>query len=476
MKTEMTAETRTEMTTQMTPRYMRELQRIAFRNLARHRVKTALTVLAIAVSTGMYIFLDGWLLGMRLDSQRNIVSYETGAAKLQRAAYIDKLDELPMYENFDGWETYAAALDRAGYAAAPRFVFSGTLYSENGSAPVLFIGCDPDSERNLLRWPDFIEDGSPLHNGMTGDNGLPAPQIALGAVTADRLGVSTNGKLNRINGALPPVRITTAVDIKDERGVVRHVYQVIDAVVAGIVNSPNPKNNNNTAWIPLDVLQDDNGLMLDGKVTELLIRAKNADDMRLPARKELPAAITNALSAPLGDALSTPLPAGLAVYGWQTYTADYEGAMKSDDVSSRIMAAVLFILAFLGIANTMLLAILERTKEIGMMRAQGMTDGDLIAAYMLEAGMAGFFGAAAGVVIGCLCTIPMVRHGIDFSAMTEAMGGDMGYRVTGLFRSAWNLPVIIGSGLVATLISAGTAYFPIRRALKMAITDSLRFE
>ncbi|MDR1095810.1 MAG: FtsX-like permease family protein [Spirochaetaceae bacterium] len=464
----------------MTARYMRELQRIAFRNLARHRVKTALTVLAIAVSTGMYIFLDGWLLGMRLDSQRNIVSYETGAAKLQLAAYIDKLDELPMYENFGGWEAYAAALDRAGYDTAPRFVFSGTLYSENGSAPVVFIGCDPDSERTVLRWPGFIEDGSPLHNGATGDNGLPAPQIALGARTADRLGVSANGKLNRVNGALPPVRITTAVDVKDERGVVRHVYQVIDAVVAGIVNSPNPKNNNNTAWIPLDVLQDDNGLMLDGRVTELLIRAKNADDTRLPSRNEQPAVIAavldDALSAPLGNAHGAPLPAGLAVYGWQAYTADFEGAMKSDDVSSRIMAAVLFILAFLGIANTMLLAILERTKEIGMMRAQGMTDGDLTMAYMLEAGMAGFFGAVAGVVIGCLCTIPMVKYGLDYSAMAEAMDGDIGYRVTGIFRSAWNLPVIIGSGIVATLISAGTAYFPIRRTLKMAITDSLRFE
>jgi ABC-type lipoprotein release transport system permease subunit len=460
----------------MTPRYLRELQQIAFRNLARHRVKTALTVLAIAVSTGMYIFLDGWLLGMRLDSQRNIVSYETGAAKLQRAAYVDKLDELPMYENFDGWAAYAAALDRAGYAAAPRFVFSGTLYSENGSAPVLFIGCDPDAERAVLRWPDFIEDGVPLRNGITGDNGLPAPQIVLGAMTADRLGVSTGGKLNRINGALPPVRITTAIDIKDERGVVRHVYQVIDAVVAGIVHSPNPKNNNNTAWIPLDVLQDDNGLMLDGKVTELLIRAKNADDTRLPAmkkgQKEHPAAIT----AALGAALGAPLPAGLAVYGWQVYTADFEGARKSDDVSSRIMAAVLFILAFLGIANTMLLAILERTKEIGMMRAQGMTDGELIAAYMLEAGMAGFFGAVAGVAIGCLCTIPMVKYGLDYSAMAEAMGGDMGYRSTGIFRSTWNPPVIIASGLVATLISAGTAYFPIKRALNRTITESLRFE
>jgi ABC-type lipoprotein release transport system permease subunit len=470
-----------KMKANMTLRYALELKRIAFRNLARHRMKTALTVLAIAVSVATYVFVDGWLLGMQLDSQRNIVSYETGAAKVQAAAYIEKLDELPMYENFSDWETYAISLDQAGYDTAPRFVFAGTLYTESGSAPVTFIGCDPEAEQRLLRWTDYIEDGGPIHNGVVDENGLPMPQIVLGAMTADKLGVSTNGKLNKTDGALPAVRITTAVDIKDEmrdersgedgKEVIRHVYQVIDAVVAGIVNSPNPKNNNNVAWIPLDVLQDDNGLMLEGAVTELLVRAKNADDTRLPGRNESPGAIAAVLENTPGG-----LPPGLGVYGWQTYAADYEAAAQGDDVSSRIITAILFILAFLGIANTMLLAILERTKEIGMMRAQGMTDSDLMLTYMLEAGMAGFLGSLAGVVIGCLCTIPMVKHGLDFSAMANAMDGNIGYRTTGVFRSTWNVPVIIASGIVATLVSAGAAFFPIRRALKMAITDSLRFE
>ncbi|GHT79160.1 hypothetical protein FACS1894130_07150 [Spirochaetia bacterium] len=124
----------------------------------------------------------------------------------------------------------------------------------------------------------------------------------------------------------------------------------------------------------------------------------------------------------------------------------------------------------------MLLAILERTKEIGMMRAQGMTDGQLVFTYMLEAGMVGFFGSVLGVIIGCLINIPMVKYGIDYSQMMEAMGGNMGYRVNGIFRSAWNVPVIIGTGIIAVLLSSVTAFFPTRRALEMPITESLRFE
>ncbi|MDR0708894.1 MAG: ABC transporter permease, partial [Spirochaetaceae bacterium] len=111
-----------------------ELRRIAFRNLARHRVKTVLTITAVSVSVGLSIFMDGWLAGMNIDSRRNIANFEIGAAKLQTKAYFDRKDELPMYESFSGWEQSAAALDRAGYDSAPRFVFTGTVYSEAASA------------------------------------------------------------------------------------------------------------------------------------------------------------------------------------------------------------------------------------------------------------------------------------------------------------------------------------------------------
>jgi putative ABC transport system permease protein len=130
----------------------------------------------------------------------------------------------------------------------------------------------------------------------------------------------------------------------------------------------------------------------------------------------------------------------------------------------------------MGIANTMLLAILERTRETGMMRALGMTDSQLIAAYMIEAGMVGFLGSLSGIALGCLINIPMVKYGLDYSASFEAMGGDVGYRVTGILRSVWNVPAIFGAGIAATVLAACMAFFPIRRALRMPVTENLRFE
>jgi ABC-type lipoprotein release transport system permease subunit len=212
--------------------------------------------------------------------------------------------------------------------------------------------------------------------------------------------------------------------------------------------------------------------MLEGKVTELIIRQRNAGDTALPGRHESAPAITAALEAELGR----PLPPELGIFGWEGYVKDFIAASAGDNWSARIMAFILFVLSFLGIANTMLLAILERTREIGMMRAQGMTGAELVLTLMAEAGMAGLIGSAAGLVLGCLVNIPMVKYGIDFSAMTETMGGDIGYRVNGLFRSAWNWPVIIGSAAVATLVAAGMALLPALRVIKMPVTESLRFE
>jgi ABC-type lipoprotein release transport system permease subunit len=563
-----------------------ELTRIALRNLARHKVKTVLTVAAVSISVGAYIFMDGWLTGMNIDSLRNIANFEIGAAKIQTAAYYAKKDDLPMYENFENWEQSAAALDRAGYDSAPRFVFTGTIYSESASAPMTFIGCDPTAEAELLHYPEYMESGRYIKGG--------AFEIVLGAVTADKLKVGIPQRparedLDEILAGLPPgdrdfvrnlyedapppregffapsagrmgaerrslkknippadldrywrlladtgrmdVQISTVIDMKaaplsirkekfdadlepvlsgeeqelfrrayefdeltetwylvsedgalqeqilaamirsDYAGAVRHVNQLISAAAVGVVNSPNPKTNNNTVWIPLDVLQDEAGLMLEGRVTELLIRAKDADSAKVPGKTEEPVSIKAALTE-----VGYVLPAELDIFPWQGYVQDYLGASGGDDISSRVMIVILFILSFMGIANTMLLAVLERTREIGMMRALGMTDGQLIAAYMMEAGMVGLLGSLAGTALGCLFNIPMVKYGVDFTAMTDSMGGDIGYRVTGIFRSAWNIPVIVSSGILAAVLAACTAFFPTRRVLKAPVTESLRFD
>jgi ABC-type lipoprotein release transport system permease subunit len=275
------------------------------------------------------------------------------------------------------------------------------------------------------------------------------------------------------------VRISTVIDYKMPSGAVRHVNQLIDAKVVGTVNSPDPANNYNIAYMPLDVLQDEAGMMLEGHITELIIRDKKMTAADMTGKSEKKEVIVAALVASLNAALAAQgltLPAELDVFQWEDYSEGYFGHESMEYGSTQMFTVILFFLAFIGISNTMLLAILERGKEIGMMRAMGMTDGQLVITYMLEAGFLGLIGSALGIVLGCIIIFPLVKYGVDFSEVVDQMGGNIGYRIAGNFRAAWRPVTIIGTGVVATLLSMFMALMPTRRSTKMAITDSLRFE
>jgi len=589
-----------------------ELKKIAMRNLARHKVKTILTSAAITVSVAVFIFINGWLRGMIIDSRRNIVNYEMGAAKLQTKLYFEKKDEMPSYENFTDWEKYHDALDTEGYVSAPRYVFSGTLSSISGSAPIVFYGVDPAFEAETMRYVPYVDFGRYVQNGDFGialgtyaaeklKVGIPtrpyrqeleelivsATQNSAGAdkvsdadfirslynaaskkksfwdvdkkttepqPSAKREGSPLEGNermilkkdasrsdLDRYWNILDAsgrndVRINAVIDIKavpetiradkwkgelfpalhDEdkplveaayeyqdfidsyllveenekalndvltamiragySGAVAHVNQSLEVKVVGVINSPAPLPNGNTAYIPLDILQDETVMMLEGAVTELVIREKNAPDFRLPGKSESSSVISTALERGLAKA-GYVMPNELIVHTWEEYMQDYLGYEAMENTMPQVVAGLLLLLSFLGISNTILLAILERTKETGMMRAMGMTDRQMILVYMLEAGFLGFIGSVLGIILGCIINYPMVKYGIDFSAFVDIMGGNgIGFRTTSSFRSIWNVPVIIGSGIIATIISSCMAFFPTRRALKMPITESLRFE
>jgi len=571
-----------------------ELKKMALRNLARHKVKTVLTSLAIMVSVAVYIFLNSWLGGMAIESRRNIVNFEIGAAKLQTKLYFEKKDEMPSYENFKDWEVYKKALESEGYVSAPRYTFSGTLFSVSGSAPVLFFGIDPAAEKDVLRYPNYVDFGRFVESGNF--------EIALGTIAAEKLkvgipsrpyrqeleelilitannkddadfirslydmtletkdpfGINVDTKsvagnermvlkrdtskndLARYWDLLEAtgrnnVRISTVIDIKaaperirrdkwegelmpelrgedrpvveaayeyfelmneyllmeqDEAqlakvldamiragysGAVNHINQAFDVKVAGVINSPAPLPNGNTAFIPLDVLQDDTGMMLEGAVTELIIREKDVSDDRLPGKSESGLVITEALQRGLAG-MGLPMPDDLSVRTWQEYMEDYLSYEAIQTGMPQVLAFLLLLLSFLGISNTILLAILERTKEIGMMRAMGMTDRQMIVTYMLEAGFLGLIGSIMGIILGCIVNYPIVKYGIDFTAMGDLMPDGIGFRTTAVFRSSWNIAVIFFSGITATLLASFMAYFPTRRAVKKPITESLRFE
>ena len=431
-----------------------ELVRIAFRNLGRHKVKTVITTTAVALGILAYLYMDAFLLGTNTESRRNLVNFETGAAKIYSRAYWDKREELPLYEGFAGSAEIGERLRREGYDVAPRATFVGSLLSQKEELPFVFVGVDPEAERRVLRYHRYVD---PDGGGHFPANGVF--EILLGIKGAKDLGVRTGDT----------VRLSTVIDKRDENGVLRHINQVIDLVVAGAVNSPDPVVNGYIGYLPLGILQDEAGILLGGDVTELIIRKTGAREDELPGSFESPETIARKL----GEGL----PESLVVVGWKENALDYLAASAADVIQSIVFLGFFFVIVLMVIANTVLMAVLERTREIGMLRALGMTDASVVKLFSIETGMIGLLGALIGLVLFLPINYWMVNYGIDYSPMMEEAGlSNLGYRVVGIFKSAWNFPSMALSVVAATILSSATALLPSLRAVRMTITSALRSE
>lgn len=424
--------------------------KIAFRNLGRHKVKTLITCTAIAVGITSYIYLDAMMAGMNIGAKRNIVNYQSGAAKIYTRAYFEEKKYMPLYEGFTNYKPILEKLDNAGYYGAPIARFQGTLINKDIELPFSLAAVDPVTHEQVFGLEEFIVEPGTLEPDSF--------SIVLGINAARKLKA----------GIGDVVKLYTVIKTKDIEGNVRNEYQVIILKVSGLLKSPNLVINGNFGIVPMAMLQDEQGLRLEGMVTEIAVRKKGAEMNTLPGKDESAEVISTVLQDVLDNTFT--------VVGWREDNKDLITVMESKTSFSSIIVGVLVLIVIIGVSNTMLMAVMERTKEIGMMNALGMTGGEILAIYMLEAAMIGFIGSFIGVLLGCLANWPMVTYGLDFTRMMESGQYDESFSLIALVYSVWNYQAMIFSVVFMTLISSITAFFPALGAVRKNIVDALRFE
>ena len=175
----------------------------------------------------------------------------------------------------------------------------------------------------------------------------------------------------------------------------------------------------------------------------------------------------------LNEELESRFP-GVAALGWPVLAHDYLALMESKSSSNGLLLFLVFLIAAVGISNTMLIAVYERIREFGMMRALGMDDAAIRAAMVIEAGIIGLLGSLTGLVLGAAATFWLVNWGLDMSGLYGATS--IGYRVAGVFRGAWNPGIMVTSVVFGVLASMAIALLPARRALRLDVVQCLRHE
>ena len=129
----------------------------------------------------------------------------------------------------------------------------------------------------------------------------------------------------------------------------------------------------------------------------------------------------------------------------------------------RVQELIAILVALLGLLNTLLIAVLERTREIGVLRAMGASRRQVAAIIVVEAGLMGVAGAILGVVLGA--ALSWVN--VDVISIVHT-----GWRVAYHFDHASALQMV-GLSIVVAVVAA---YLPARRAARLVITDALEYE
>jgi len=124
--------------------------------------------------------------------------------------------------------------------------------------------------------------------------------------------------------------------------------------------------------------------------------------------------------------------------------------------------------ASIGIANTMIMSVYERTKEIGILKAVGASPGQIRALFVVEASLIGLLGGVVGTILGWLLGL-----GLNWLILEILAWQEMPMQGT-FFVIAWWL--IVGALVFATLIGLLAGLYPAARAARLAPLDALRYE
>lgn len=224
--------------------------------------------------------------------------------------------------------------------------------------------------------------------------------------------------------------------------------------VSGIFRTNNDLFEALSVFVPMGELRTLTG-MEDGMYHRVIVRLDNnelTDKVTPVLRKELP---------------------GYEVLSWKEIQPDL--AMLSDmmeQVYGIFMAIILAALAF-GIVNTMLMSVLERTKELGMLAAIGMNRRKTFLMIMLESVFLSFTGGIAGMALGGAAIAATAKHGINLVKYSEGMEA-FGY--TAHLYPTIGAQFFFTTALLIVITGILSSIYPARKALKLNPVEALRGE
>ncbi|MDR0560240.1 MAG: FtsX-like permease family protein [Prevotellaceae bacterium] len=400
--------------------------RLSWRNIWRNKVRSGVILGAIAIGllAGTYLsaLMSGWVLGTVNSDINNFMSH----VQIHDTAFVANSDINAVFQK----TTVQERIARSGIEAtlACRLKMNGMLASANNAIGIAVKGIDRDEEMKTTTLYRQIPDS--LGAFFPDDARLP---IFISGKTADKLKVRVKSKI--------------IFTFQDSRG----DMQSLAFRVCGIFKTTNGMFDESTAFVRYADIFPTTGLP-DGAAHEaaVLFSGLEASDALTPKIREL-----------FPD---------MKVDDWTEMSPTLAMNMAFMDMMTLIFTGIfLFALSF-GIVNTMLMAVLERSRELDMLGAIGMSRRKVFSMIMFETLLLTFIGSIAGIILALAFLAPSVHSGLD---LTPLMGedfvdwgfGSVIYPVVNIKMFLQTIALVFAAGILSAVYPAKKALGDRRKAL-----------
>jgi ABC-type lipoprotein release transport system permease subunit len=401
--------------------------KMAWRNMWRNWRRTAIALVAIILGLILLLLFDSFIKGSDQAIFGNAVRVYGGNIQVHTPGFRDKARRLPLLPLADAEAVVQAArAEPTVVAAAKRINTGGLITSGDDSHAVVITAIEPEVEAAISLQASNIADGRFLLE----DEG---DAVFIGKGLAELLGVGVGD------------RVTLLGHSKHE------TMRQRSMTIVGIYDLGSPDLEKGTVFITLAEAQ--NLYNLRDSATEVAVSLQDIthEDQVLPS-------------------LQAALP-GYEVDSWRTLRPEITETLATKQVFVTIFGLVVVLIASIGILNLQLMAVFERTREMGVLAALGMKRRQILALFLLEGTLIGAIGAVIGCLLGAAAVYALGQVGIDlgFSGGMGEVTALMGDRL----RPSLTATDVIRDGIIVVFVAALASLYPAWQAAHKEPAEAL---
>ncbi|RKU16987.1 hypothetical protein C6503_11440 [Candidatus Poribacteria bacterium] len=399
--------------------------KIAFRNTFRQKRRTILTALAMVVG----FTLLSLTIGLSDGAYGNIIAMFTrnriGHIQVHREGYLDKPS---LYKTIDNVSAVGETIQSvAGVEAwTPRVYGAGLGSVGEKSTGVQIIGVDVARETEATGFDKKIVEGSTLTE-------TPSHEAVIGKGLAKIVSATVDSEI---------VIVSQGAD----GSIANNLYKIV-----GIAESGDNITDRVACYLHIADAQE--LFVLEGRAHEIVVIVSNINRV---------AKVTDAIEANLNDAT-------LDVAPWQVVAKSFYRAMRTDQQGDAMSRWVIILIVAMGVLNTVLMSVLERTREYGVLKAVGTKPGQIFWLVVCEVVIIALVSICIGALLGVLANYLFSIYGITYPQ--EITYGGMKFKT---MYAEVNVRCLVIPAIAVMLSAVIAGLFPAVKAARIMPAKAMR--